>query len=354
MRTDPSLRPFRQDLRDGSHVAGRPSRRARLGFVGTGWIGRHRLQTLLQQGAADALLLCDSDPASLEAAAALAPSARTMPTAADLPAGLPLDGLVIATPGALHADQARAALEAGLAVFCQRPLGRTAPETRTVIETAQRADRRLDVDLFYRYTAAAQAVAAQVRSGALGTVYAIDLVFHDAHGPGRPWCRELALAGGGCLVDLGTHLVDLALWVMDFPVADEASARLYAMGRRLEARPAEIEDHALAQFTLAPGTSVRLDCAWNLSIGCDAVIEAHFHGSHASARMRNVNGSRFDFVAERSQGTRTERLAGPPDDRGGSAAVHWARAVAAGARFDAEAWQALRVAELLDQLYGRA
>ncbi len=336
---------------NGAQAVLRP---AQLGFLGVGWIGRHRLQALLQDGSAEALLLCDSDPASLEAAAALAPRARTLPEAAHLPAGLPLDGLVIATPSALHAAQARAALEAGLAVFCQKPLARTAAETRAVIEAAQRADRRLGVDLCYRHTAAARAVAAQVRSGELGEVYAIDLVFHNAYGPDKAWFRDPALAGGGCLIDLGTHLVDLALWVMDFPVADEASARLYAQGRRLGPAPDEVEDHALAQFTLAPGTSVRLACSWNLSAGRDAVIEAHFHGTRGSARMTNVDGSFYDFVAERCHGTRAERLAGPPDDWGGRAAVQWARAVATGGRFDAEAWQALRVAELLDQLYGRA
>uniref|UniRef100_UPI0005C2946F Gfo/Idh/MocA family protein n=1 Tax=Pseudacidovorax intermedius TaxID=433924 RepID=UPI0005C2946F len=254
----------------------------------------------------------------------------------------------------LHAAQAQAALDAGLAVFCQKPLARTASETRAVIEAAQRADRLLGVDLCYRHTAAARAVAEQVRSGALGSVYAIDLVFHNAYGPDKAWFRDPALSGGGCLIDLGTHLVDLALWVMDFPVADEASARLYAQGRRLEAAPAEVEDHALAQFTLAPGTSVRLACSWNLSAGRDAVIEAHFHGTRGSARMTNVEGSFYDFVAERCHGTQTERLAEPPDDWGGRAAVQWARAVAAGERFDTDAWQLLRVAELLDHFYGRA
>ncbi len=327
--------------------------RPRLGFLGTGWIGRHRLQALQQDGTAEVALLCDSDPASLDAAAALAPGARTVPDPADLPAGLALDGLVIATPSALHAAQARAALEAGLAVFCQKPLARSASETRAVIEAARRADRRLGVDLCYRHTAAARAVARQVRSGALGEVYAIDLVFHNAYGPDKAWFRDPALSGGGCLIDLGTHLVDLALWVMDFPAADEASARLYAQGRRLGTAPDEVEDHALAQFTLAPGTSVRLACSWNLSAGRDAVIEAHFHGTRGSARLANVDGSFYDFVAERCHGTRAERLAEPPDDWGGRAAVRWARAVAAGGRFDDEAWQALRVAELLDQLYGR-
>ena len=284
---------------------------------------------------------------------ALAPNARTVPVAADLPAGLPLDGVVITTATAQQVAQARGALGAGLAVFCQLPLAPTAIESRALIEAAQRDDRLLRVDWHYRHLTAARAVEKLLRRGDLGLVYAIDLVFHSTRRPDCAALRDPALIGGGCLMHLGAHLLDLAMWAMDFPLAEEASARLYAQGRRLEPAPDEVEDHALAQFTLVPGTSVQLACSWNLATGCDAVIEAHFHGTRGSVRLRNVEGDLHRFVAERCDGSRTVRLAEPPDDWEGRAAVHWARAVAAGGRFEAEAWQALRVAELLDQLYGR-
>jgi predicted dehydrogenase len=101
---------------------------------------------------------------------------------------------VIATPSALHAEQAIAALDRGLAVFCQKPLGRDASETRAVVEAARRADRLLGVDLSYRYTRAAAALRDEVRSGALGEVYAVDLVFHNAYGPDKPWFYDRRLA----------------------------------------------------------------------------------------------------------------------------------------------------------------
>src|SRR3954447_8609666 len=135
--------------------------RPRIGFLGVGWIGRHRMRALAESGAAEVAAIADPTPESLEDAARDAPGARV---AGDLDELLDagLDGIVIATPSALHADQAVAALEAGLAVFCQKPLGRTAAETTRVVRAARTADRLLGVDLSYRFTEAAQAVRSRI------------------------------------------------------------------------------------------------------------------------------------------------------------------------------------------------
>ena len=94
------------------------------------------------------------------------------------------DGVVIATPSALHAAQCVQAFDAGAAVFCQKPLARTAAEVAAVLDAARRSDRLLGVDLSYRFTAAMQAIRKQVQSGELGRVFAADLIFHNAYGPG--------------------------------------------------------------------------------------------------------------------------------------------------------------------------
>jgi predicted dehydrogenase len=265
----------------------------------------------------------------------------------------PLEGLVIATPSALHAAQAEAALARRMAVFCQKPLARTAAEAAIVVDAARRADRLLGVDFCYRHTSAMRQIRALIDGGALGEIHAMDLVFHNAYGPDKPWFRDPRLSGGGCVIDLGIHLVDLALWTLGFPQVTEVSSRLWAGGRRLRGRPAVVEDQAVAQLDFAGGAVARLACSWNLHAGCDAVIEASFHGSRGGARLRNLNGSFYDFVAERFDGTRTTVLAEPPDAWGGRAAMAWAEALAAGGRFDPAAQQAVAVAEVVDAIYGR-
>src|SRR3954468_10404626 len=99
--------------------------RPRVGFLGVGWIGRHRMEAMLATGAVEAAAIADPAPDPCDAALALAPAAERVSGLEELLA-LDLDGLVIATPSALHAAQAIAALEHGVAVFCQKPLGRTA------------------------------------------------------------------------------------------------------------------------------------------------------------------------------------------------------------------------------------
>ncbi|HVJ02887.1 MAG TPA: Gfo/Idh/MocA family oxidoreductase [Sphingomonas sp.] len=324
--------------------------RPRIGFLGTGWIGRHRMEAIIETGAVEAVGIADPSAEMAAEARKLAPEAALAEGIEEL-LDLGLDGLVIATPSALHAEQSIAALERRVAVFCQKPLGRTAAEARAVVNAARKADRLLAVDFCYRHQQGTERIAELVRSGALGRVFAADLVFHNAYGPDKPWFYDPVLSGGGCVMDLGVHLVDLALWMFDFPEVTDVQAKLFAGGEPLKGD--KVEDYAVAQITLAGGISVRLACSWRLQAGQDAVIAAEFYGTGGGAAQRNVDGSFYDFEARRFTGTARETIATPPDTWGGRAAADWARRLAAGERFDPAADGLVRVAEVIDRIYGR-
>jgi predicted dehydrogenase len=310
-----------------SAVATRP----RLGFLGLGWIGRSRLDALERAGAGEVAAIADPAlPGALDSLDELLEHE--------------LDGVVIATPSALHAPQALAAIERGLAVFCQKPLARTAAETASVVEAARAADLLLGVDLSYRHVAAVRAAVDAVRAGSLGEVFAADLVFHNAYGPDKPWFYDPERSGGGCVIDLGLHLVDLALWAFGGEVV-EVSARL---------RGEPVEEFAVAQLDLDSGAVVRLACSWNLSAGRDCVFEASFYGREGAALVRNVDGSFYDFRAELARGRARETLSEPPDDWGGRALVEWARRLGAGEGFDPASVELVRVAQAVDAIYGRS
>ena len=320
----------------------------RIAFLGTGWIGRHRMAAMLATGAVEAVAYADPSPEMAAEAAALAPGARQVD---DLDALLALepDGVVIATPSALHADQSVRALEAGAAVFCQKPLGRNAVEAARVVDAARRANRLLGVDFSYRYTSGMQAIAALIRGGELGRVFAADLTFHNAYGPDKPWFYDRALSGGGCVMDLGVHLVDLALWVLGFPAVEGAvAAQLFAGGAPLTGDA--VEDYASAQFRIG-NAAVRLTCSWRLAAGQDAVIEASFYGTDGGATFRNVGGGFYDFEATRFRGTRRETLASGTEEWGARAAVAWAERLARGERFGAETEELVAVSQVLDGVY---
>ncbi len=323
----------------------------RLGFVGLGWIGRHRLEALVRSGVADVVVLAEPDRKSAAAAAALVPA--PVLTSLDELLTYDLDGVVIATPSALHASQARAALEQGVGVFCQKPLGRTAAETAAVVAAARTADRLLGVDLSYRFVEGARRIRDLVRAGDLGRIYAVDLVFHNAYGPDKPWFYDTALSGGGCVIDLGIHLVDLALWILDPAGVRGVTSHLFVKGQPLGPGQDLVEDFALAHLTLDSGAVVRLACSWNLPAGCEAVIQASLFGTAGGAMLSNVNGSFYDFVADRFHGTGRERICGPPDAWGGRGLVEWAERLGSGAGYDPAAERLIDVAAVLDRIYGR-
>ncbi|MDQ4135376.1 MAG: Gfo/Idh/MocA family oxidoreductase, partial [Pseudomonadota bacterium] len=244
------------------------------------------MQAIIEAGAAEVAAIADPSPETAAEAGRLAPEAELVSSLEDLlDAGV--DGIVIASPSALHAEQSIRALERGAAVFCQKPLGRTETEVRAVVDAARAADRLLGVDLSYRFTAGMRRIREVVRSGDLGRIYGIDLAFHNAYGPDKPWFYDPALSGGGCVMDLGVHLVDLALWTLDFPAVRDVSSRLFAGGEPLGGRADTVEDYAVATLTLETGAVVQLACSWRLQAGRDAIIGASFYGTGGGAALAN-------------------------------------------------------------------
>lgn len=328
------------------------ARRPRLGFAGVGWIGRHRMGAIAEADVADVVAVADPSPGSLLAASDGLAGVAALGSFEQL-LEQDLDGVVLATPSALHAEQCLSCLQRGLAVFCQKPLARTTAETVGVLDAAAAADLLLGVDLSYRWTDALQKMRSLILAGEIGRVYAADLTFHNAYGPDKPWFLDPRLAGGGCAIDLGTHLIDAALWTLGWPQVLGVSSRLLSRGSVLASADV-VEDYATAELDLAGDAHVRLACSWFLHAGKDAEIEMTFHGDTGAVSLHNVGGSFYDFRAELRRGTSRSVVSEPPDAWGGRAAVEWARRLAAGEGFDPEIRHLREVAEVLDRIYGRA
>lgn len=322
--------------------------KSRLGFAGLGWIGRNRLEGLAGLDECEISALLEPDPRSLQAARALAPDAAAV-SDYDALLALDLDGIIIATPSALHAAQARQALDAGKAVFCQKPLGRNADEVAAVVDAARHADRLLGVDLSYRFTRAMQAVQAHIASGAIGEVRLVEATFHNAYGPDKPWFYDRRQAGGGCLIDLGVHMVDLALWSLDWPQVDHVEASIQ-LAR--EAPPdTAVEDLVTASMHLPSGGIIRLACSWNLHAGQPAEIGLRIFGSAGGIEMTNINGSFYDLSVHALRGTERHVLLNRENDWGRRAIRSWFSRLNGGARFNPDAERVVEVARLLDRIY---
>jgi predicted dehydrogenase len=154
-------------------------------------------------------------------------------------------------------------------------------------------------------------------------------------------------------MDLGIHLIDLLLWMLDYPTVERVSSELYGGGTPLRKPIETVEDYAHAELRLAGGVSARLACSWKLSAGCDCVIEASFFGTRGAVRLRNVHGSFYDFHVEHCEGTRTRALSVPSRAWGSATICDWTRQLGTTRRFDPQIEHLLEVHRILDAIYGR-
>ncbi len=325
---------------------------SRLGFIGCGWIGRKRLAALAKNPIVQIAALVEPDAAARAAASNITPKAKIYDSYEDL-LETQLDGVVVSTPNNLHPEQAERALLRGISVFCQKPIGQSATQTRRVILTAQKMNRLIMTDFCYRTTKGIEQICKLVRAGVLGHLYFVDLTFHNSYGPDKEWYYKAENAGGGCLLDLGIHLIDLALWIAACSKVSNCSSRLYAKGKALDVS-SKLEDHAIVSADLLNGTHIALNCSWRRCLGSDATIRAVFHGSQGVAIFENVDGSFYDFRANMFQNGECRELAAPPDDWEARVITEWARIIAHDKSFNRRAFEIVSVAEVLDLIYESA
>lgn len=207
------------------------------------------------------------------------------------------------------------------------------------------------MDLSYRHLAGVTALRRMLDAQDLGRIYAADLTFHNAYGPDKPWFTQRSRSGGGCLIDLGTHLLDLVLWLTGATDAEVRTSVLVRDGRPLEDHGDAVEDFAMTQLRLDTGAEVRLTCSWFLPAGRDCVIELILYGTDGAAAIRNVEGSFYDFRAEHWRGTQSVVISEPPDEWGGRAIADWAQRLACTPAFDPSACSYATTAGILDRLY---
>jgi predicted dehydrogenase len=173
-----------------------------------------------------------------------------------------LDAVTITTPNAVHAQQALAAFAAGKHVFCEKPLGMTVPEVRGMLAAAESAGTVHQVAFTFRYTCGVRELRRRVRAGDIGRPYYIRMQW-DGWAGLRPdwkvgWREKQELAGGGMLYDMGSHLFDLAQFVLG-PL-EAATGYLYNLPRERpdrttgETTHVETDDLAAASFRHADGT----------------------------------------------------------------------------------------------------
>ena len=207
-----------------------------------------------------------------------------------------VEAVAICTPNALHVPQAQAALRAGKHVLVQKPLALAPADAVTTLDLAERVGKLLFVDYSYRYIPTVRALRAALPR--IGRPRQADGGFHNVYGPGKAWFFDPGMSGGGALIDLGVHLLDLAIDLLR-PTSVALEARQLAYG------DAAVESSARVELRLdeMPFT---LEVSWNAP-NPSTEIWLQLEGEAGTLRWENVDGSFFRFRALHDGGLLLER-----------------------------------------------
>ena len=215
----------------------RKSKMLRVGVIGAGGIGLEHLKSLRQCPEAIIAGVAEASLERLEQAARKYSIRQHYRDYTKLLADPSIDAVTIALPNHLHAPVALAALRANKHVFLEKPMAMNAAEAARVVRLAARRNRTLMVGHNFRFHSDTIAARALLRRGDLGSVYHARAFWLRQRGIPRigSWFTQKRLAGGGCVADIGVHMLDTCLHVLgDFDVitvSAQTHARFGPRGR---------------------------------------------------------------------------------------------------------------------------
>lgn len=249
----------------------------RCAVIGAGGIGLDHLHSLVGCHRAAAVALAESNPQRAREAAHRHHVPRSYSDYRELLEQPDIDAVIIALPNHLHAPVALEAFQARKHVLLEKPMATGARDAARILDAAKKARRVLMVAQQLRFHRHTQIARLAIDRGDLGEVYHARAFWVRRSGIPRigSWFTRKELAGGGCLMDLGVHLLDTALHLMkEFAVASvfaQTQARFgprglgeFDWGRSDvdPAKPFDVDDFAVALLRLKSGRTIALEVAW--------------------------------------------------------------------------------------------
>jgi predicted dehydrogenase len=285
-----------------------------------------------------------------------------------------LDAVSIALPNHLHAPATIAAFQAGKHVLCEKPLATSAAEAEAMCVAAQAAGKTLMVCFNYRFREDARWLKSLESTGQFGKLYFARSGWSRNSGiPGMgTWFTQKELAGGGPLIDLGVHILDLTLWLMGYPKVVSVSGatfsefgprgmKTFAGGTRLAPAGSkfDVEDLAAGFIRFENGRALSIETSWGTHTkpGKDDYYVTLF-GSEGGSELyvaNYIDRDTVSFFTEKGGSPVTVR----PNivTRGGGhtlAVNHFVECLQQGVQPEASGEQGLALMKIIDALYESA
>jgi len=216
-----------------------------------------------------------------------------------------VQAVYISTPLHTHAPLSIEAARAGKHVLCEKPMALTIAECEAMIEAAEASGVVLQIGYMMRFHPAHQLIKKQLDSGDLGTLRFVHLErttfidFLSADMPEhRRWFTRPEYSGGGALVDIGSHLIDLLLYLID--------GRIETCQLQIREEPRlGVETDALASFRFRDGLLATVFASWQIPLH-DNILQVY--GDKASLVARRTLGPYTDGTVDRFTGAGREQI----------------------------------------------
>jgi len=257
----------------------------RIGIIGNGSISHLHANAYKKLPNVELVAACDINSERGKSFAAKYGITRTFSDAKQMLSEVELDGVSVCTWNNTHASNAIAALNAGINVLCEKPLALNAELGKEMIEAAQRNGKLLMTGFVRRFGVETGALRDKIANGSLGSVYYAKTGYLRRVGNPGGWFANSELSGGGPLIDLGGHIIDLARFLMGNPQAVSVQGSTFShIGAREniqgidiyksadydKANPFnDVEDMAVGYIKFDNGATLVVETSWSQHIKKD-------------------------------------------------------------------------------------
>lgn len=266
----------------------------RVAVIGTGFAGRSHISGYKNVENADLIAVCD---VSKERASEIAQEHDIPNIFTDYEEMLKMDDLdavSVCLPNVMHMPATVAALEAGKHVLCEKPLAANAKDAEKMVSASEKTGKTLAMSLNFRYQASALTAKKLIDAGELGEVYYAKTAMLRNNSIPKGWFHVKDKSGGGPLLDLAAHVLDVTWWLMGRPEAVSASgstfAKLGVAGKGMGSwgvgygdGPVDIEDLAVGLIKFKDGQSIFVEVSWALH--SPPVTYGHIFGTEGGLSM---------------------------------------------------------------------
>ena len=258
-------------------------KKLKIGIIGTGNISQQHAAAYLDDERCELYALCDIDEEILAAKGKLNHIDRLYTDCNKMLAELPeLDAVSVCTWNAAHAPCTIAALDAGKHVFCEKPMAMSTAEAEEMRAHAKKAGKLLGLGFVRRFGKDADLARALIQEGKLGKIYYAKAAYNRRNGSPGGWFENKARAGGGPLIDLGVHIIDLVRYIAGNPRPVSVYGATYSLLRdreivdlpaylasRPDAPVSDVEDLATAMIRFSDGMILQAETSYKLYTGDD-------------------------------------------------------------------------------------